>query len=395
VGHWLDYDYDYEHEHEHDKTSKNYCKVDGPWARTGALDKMSETATPPAGNYCYQCGRRVNKQVDHCWYCGAATHRWVRPPKRCPFCGEVVRGEAIKCRHCGEFMDGRPSPVTGPSQVVYIVDKDLLRAARDYRLLAGQPVPPEVARALDAQTVRAIENNQPRLITTPGVHALPTPSAGDGEHDIVDVEPIAPQGPSRQIAPHEHPRQIEGRRELVVSRGEAREEASNLPARRGDAPPLPAVINTGLALGRALGRAGGWLIRKAVGPEGDENTIDVEAKDQYRICDSCQTEILASDNYCFHCGMQHNKTVYDERREAKARRRGIKTILPFMAIAALLIGYGVVKVGLLLWPPYVGQLMGVAAGVLCLTVVIFTRGVVTKFFALVLLAILYALYSYL
>ena len=346
---------------------------------------MSET-TPPAGNYCYQCGRRINKQVDHCWYCGAATHRWVRPPKRCPFCGEVVRGEAIKCRHCGEFIDGRPSPVTGPSQVVYIVDKDLLRAARDYRLLAGQPVPPEVARALDAQTVRAIENNQPKLIITPGVHALPAPAAGDGEHDIVDVEPIAPHG---------HPRQIEGSRELVVSRGGAKEDSLNLPVRRGDAPPPPAVISTGLALARTLGKAGGWLIRKAVGPAEEQDAISVKAEDKYRICDSCQTEILASDSYCYHCGIQHNKTVYDERREAKARRHGIKTILPFMAIIALILGYGLVKVGVLLWPLYVGQAMGVTAGVLCVTVVILTRGFVTKFFALVLLAVLYVLYAYL
>lgn len=347
---------------------------------------MSEL-TPSVAKYCYACGRRVSPQQDHCWYCAAPTRRWIRTPKRCSFCGEEIRSEAIKCRHCGEFLDGRAKPESTNTRIIYVVDKELLRAAQDFRLEAGRPVPPEIARALEPETVQAIERNQPALIHEAGVRALPAPAAGGAAEETSEALPV------RQERPRGKPRDV---RDLVPA---GRDVQVRTAGGEMGHPPVPALAEKGLSLGGLLGQAGGWLVRKSLSSfkSKDEDAIEVQAEDRYRICEQCQTEILTSDNFCYNCGVQYHAGVIEQRRSTAAARRQrtslFKSLLLNGATTALLVLYGMagarMTAGFIPLPAgLVEYAAGAGVGLLSVSGVLFLRGFGHKLVSLALGGIL-------
>lgn len=333
--------------------------------------------------FCYRCGRRVDPNRDSCWYCGAHIHREIRPPRFCEFCGEQVPHGAVKCRHCGEFLDGRPRPEPaqqGPQQIVYVVDKSLLDAARNERLLGGRPVPPEVARHLDQATIRAIESNQPGAVRQSGIRELPP-----GEVEIVDAE----TQPARLEGAGEQKMLPGGTTEVVRS---DRRPQDNLPSRVEDTP--QEVSSWGRLLGRALGAVGHWLIRTAPGrtrPQ-EEEVVEGEVEERYRICENCGAENLASDNFCYHCGAQYHKPKTGAGKRPKLRHLDYPSNAGLFFVIILLIGAMGYLQSQEIVPPPIPEALGAFAILLSIWAFFRRRLSTSQFLSILLIIITIAVY---
>jgi hypothetical protein len=183
---------------------------------------------------------------------------------------------------------------------------------------------------------------------------------------------------------------LPGTRALPSPEGSA--GGANLPALRGETAPAPVAASGALAVGKALVKAGGWLARKALTgpakPKGD-GTVEAEARDLYRICPRCQTEILTQDNYCYHCGMQYHEFRADQFTPERVLRRRRLPHGQYLLAIVLIAACAGLKMVPLAFPH--AELAPPAAGGLALLLGIYgmikNRGFFGKFFSLVLAAL--------
>jgi hypothetical protein len=136
----------------------------------------------------------IPRDAADCPYCGANTIRQAGQ-KECPFCGELVRGKAVKCKHCGEFLDGRPTGQEEPQQILY-VDKAIIAGRRPDGSL-------ELIQPEDAAELEGSEEVVGRL--TDGARKQ-LPAGEQADLPARREAPVpAPTAPSRvpQRAPHE------------------------------------------------------------------------------------------------------------------------------------------------------------------------------------------------
>lgn len=281
---------------------------------------MTPIATDePEVLYCYRCGKRVKREPGRCWYCDAPNRRGsVRPARHCPFCHEVIAIKAIKCPHCREFLDGRPSAEGGTHQhITFNVDKAVFQGDKP-------PAMQGTATAMDDDDQGYGGGSGPQVAGGGGGRGPGgLPGGGGRPGALPGGAPDRLSGRSQRAlpAPSEDEQQYDASGALIPL-------PDNAPAR----PPMPVARRDDRALAAVSPGGARYPLQAVPAPD--------EEQSRYAICSVCQTEILSSDNYCFHCGtLQHRESRRDARRRlARREPRGMSNAAHYALSVALMGG---------------------------------------------------------
>jgi Double zinc ribbon len=151
--------------------------------------------------YCRHCGRLIALDSVDCPYCGKKTIR-IHEEAICPVCRERIKAGAKKCRHCGEFLDGRdtapppapppaqqiPAPIELPQQQVIYIEKAIVAGADENGQLRLQRPDGTTLLPGDVETQKALPGQAQK--------GLPAP---EGTTALVPAEP-GTQPPPRDTA---------------------------------------------------------------------------------------------------------------------------------------------------------------------------------------------------
>ncbi len=149
--------------------------------------------------YCRHCGRIIPLDAAQCAYCEKMVIR-EHEQKECPFCRELVKATAVKCRHCGEFLDGRAEKPEQRQQILQI-EKAIITTGGGRTVELRRPD----GREVNAAELAAAEREK----ITEGISSpLALPPGGDAEGETGMAGPLVPaeQGEVVPAAPPSLPR---------------------------------------------------------------------------------------------------------------------------------------------------------------------------------------------